>query len=825
MLEYLTEINIFPLSSNRGGIIFVAAYKVNYTGSISAEGVDGNYAYPGGYGGGGAGGSIQIEGYTVTSATITAAGGDPPTPVGGNQDSGAGGAGRIAVYYENSLSSLTATPIAFTEEIYSGTQPTPTPTPIVFDAPGPYGTGADGDVTIGSGTTADLHTENLADFRGCGDGGEMVSYSVIDLTTSTAQLSMSPGAGCLNPGDEVLLINLQGTTDYSANVGNYEFFRVGAVSDDTVLFTSAKVNNYGENAGDDTNMGVGAGQQRVVLMRVPNYDDLTVTGTLTGSAWNGYMYGVIAFRVSGSLTGSGSIDIDDLGYRGGHGGIVGGERAVQGESNTGLGPVLGQTGSGGGAGAYANRQGRGAGGGGHGTEGEDGYYGTGGDTYGDMKLETLFLGPGGGGGGRENLYENNGRDGGAGGGILYLAAETINFTGDISNDGADTPGGGRGGLGGGGAGGSLRIEGDAITLSSATISVHGGIVGTPSYPETDAGDGGDGRSAIYYETSYSGPGGFTPGYINNAGTTDEIFDDDFESGDLTAWDSSVTDSGDLAADAGADYWGDYGLKALIDDTTSIYVQDDTPDSDTRYRGRFYLDPNGLTFGASEVLDIFYGLDSTNEVFRVQIQDNSGTYQARIGVYTDSAAWTDGTWYDITDGWNAIEIEYQVSSIAGADDGHMTLWLDDTEKETLSSVDNDTYAIDSVRMGAMGVDASTSGSVYFDDFESKRYTYIGLLEDPGIPDPEPTAQASWLASDYSYTGSQPHAVTSVEKDQSGGGTVTDTYVYDNNGNMTCREEDGQVWAHTYNEENRISAVYKRDGSDCTSQRNPYLDLHL
>ena len=57
----------------------------------------------------------------------------------------------------------------------------------------------------------------------------------------------------------------------------------------------------------------------------------------------------------------------------------------------------------------------------------------------------------------------------------------------------------------------------------------------------------------------------TPGYINNAGLTDEIFTDDFESGDLTAWDSSVTDSGDLSADAAADYWGDYGLKATIDD--------------------------------------------------------------------------------------------------------------------------------------------------------------------------------------------------------------------------------------------------------------------
>ena len=30
-----------------------------------------------------------------------------------------------------------------------------------------------------------------------------------------------------------------------------------------------------------------------------------------------------------------------------------------------------------------------------------------------------------------------------------------------------------------------------------------------------------------------------------------------------------------------------------------------------------------------------------------------------------------------------------------------------------------------------------------------------------------------------------------------------YQYDANGNMTCREENGQTWKHTYNDENRLS----------------------
>ena len=41
-----------------------------------------------------------------------------------------------------------------------------------------------------------------------------------------------------------------------------------------------------------------------------------------------------------------------------------------------------------------------------------------------------------------------------------------------------------------------------------------------------------------------------------------------------------------------------------------------------------------------------------------------------------------------------------------------------------------------------------------------------------------------------------------------------YVYDANGNMTCREENGQAWIHTYNDENRLSVVEKIAGT-CAS----------
>jgi len=60
------------------------------------------------------------------------------------------------------------------------------------------------------------------------------------------------------------------------------------------------------------------------------------------------------------------------------------------------------------------------------------------------------------------------------------------------------------------------------------------------------------------------------------------------------------------------------------------------------------------------------------------------------------------------------------------------------------------------------------------------------------------------------GDQPHAVTSVSFD-----AEENTYTYDANGNMTCREEDGEWFIQEYNTENRISSIAKLENGDCTT----------
>src|SRR5690606_4419287 len=129
----------------------------------------------------------------------------------------------------------------------------------------------DGDLVVSSAINLNAYNSNA---RTCADGGDAVHYSVVGLTSTSATLSSEVSAGCLVAGDEVLLINLQGTSSAFGNVGNWETLVVQSVSASTVTFSSAKTRFYGD-ASDDSNIGTASTQQRVMLQRVPNYDEVT----------------------------------------------------------------------------------------------------------------------------------------------------------------------------------------------------------------------------------------------------------------------------------------------------------------------------------------------------------------------------------------------------------------------------------------------------------------------------------------------------------------------------------------------------------------------
>ena len=207
---------------------------------------------------------------------------------------------------------------------------------------------------------------------------------------------------------------------------------------------------------------------------------------------------------------------------------------------------------------------------------------------------------------------------------------------------------------------------------------------------------------------------------------DLIFADGFESGDLSAWTSSSTDLGDLSVSPSAALLGSQGLQAVIDDNIAIFVRDDTPNSESRYRARFYFDPNSVIMVNGNAHFLLQGYAGTSKnVLRVDFRFSNGVYQVSAGAFTDSATWVSTPWSTITDASHAIELDWRAASAAGANNGSLTLWIDGLQQADLTGIDNDTRRIDLVAFGATsGIGSGTRGTCFFDAFESHRITYIG-----------------------------------------------------------------------------------------------------
>jgi len=198
----------------------------------------------------------------------------------------------------------------------------------------------------------------------------------------------------------------------------------------------------------------------------------------------------------------------------------------------------------------------------------------------------------------------------------------------------------------------------------------------------------------------------------------EIFDITHETGDLSQYDSTVTDGGKLSVAGGAALIGSYGLQAVIDDTTSKYGQMDfTLFTSTTYRFRIYLDPNGLTMSSGDVFTVCTIFNSSSPRARIQLYYSGGNYQIRLLVRNDAAGNDISSYYVITDASHYIEVLIEYASSDVASDGQGTLWIDGSQKEVVSGIDlYDLSKPDRARLGAVAdLDSGTSGTLYLDDF--------------------------------------------------------------------------------------------------------------
>ena len=76
--------------------------------------------------------------------------------------------------------------------------------------------------------------------------------------------------------------------------------------------------------------------------------------------------------------------------------------------------------------------------------------------------------------------------------------------------------------------------------------------------------------------------------------------------------------------------GSYGMQAVINDNASMYVTDNSPSGEKRYRARFYFDPNSIEMAALDRHAIFLGYSSLSQpamLIELRYVANTG-YQLR-----------------------------------------------------------------------------------------------------------------------------------------------------------------------------------------------------
>ncbi len=210
---------------------------------------------------------------------------------------------------------------------------------------------------------------------------------------------------------------------------------------------------------------------------------------------------------------------------------------------------------------------------------------------------------------------------------------------------------------------------------------------------------------------------------------DIIFEDGFESGDLSRWSSASTGGFDLTVSGAAAMAGtSAGLVAFVNDTGSLFVQDDSPNSEDRYRARFYFDPNGFDPGEASGhfrTRIFIALDdASTRLITLVLKRQSGAYSVEARVRLDDGSRADTGFFPITNGPHFLEFDWLRSSAPAASDGVFTLRIDGSPVSVLTLLNDDARAVDFVRMGAIAIKTGASGTLLFDQFESRRHVFIG-----------------------------------------------------------------------------------------------------
>jgi hypothetical protein len=240
---------------------------------------------------------------------------------------------------------------------------------------------------------------------------------------------------------------------------------------------------------------------------------------------------------------------------------------------------------------------------------------------------------------------------------------------------------------------------------------------------------GDGSGGYVVAWTSGGQDGDAAGVFAQRFGPDQIFADGFESGGLAAWSASSGGADLPVAPEAAMRSSTAGLQGNVNDTQGLWVQDDSPRGEHRYYARFYFDPGDFDPGEAEQhfrTRLFVGFDEspTRRLFAVVLRRVGGQYALMGRARHDDGTRADTGFVPISADPQAIEVAWHRASAPTASDGSFEMWIDGQPAGEAPALDNDGATLDFVRLGALSVKSGASGTLYWDEFASKRASAIG-----------------------------------------------------------------------------------------------------
>ena len=103
--------------------------------------------------------------------------------------------------------------------------------------------------------------------------------------------------------------------------------------------------------------------------------------------------------------------------------------------------------------------------------------------------------------------------------------------------------------------------------------------------------------------------------------------------------------------------------------------------ESRYRMRFYLDPNSITMANNDYHNLLRGMQASGAGVTGQFRYQSGSYKFNLLVLDDLVGYRNTNIYSLRDEPHYIEIEW----VSGAGNGYLSLWIDGVLRQTLSGL--------------------------------------------------------------------------------------------------------------------------------------------